>query len=184
MSMRDFSHDHRWLSVNTATVRKQQGAEVPLARIIDQCAARGIRAISPWRDQVAAAGLDATARQLRSHGMALSGYCRGGFFPAAAEAGLRAEVIDLRSVSPLDIDTVAESVRRTGRLVIAHEAPTAYGAGAELAARISEECFYSLEAPVLRVGAFDTPYPASRIEEDYLPDLDRVLDAVDRSMTY
>lgn len=96
MSMRDFSHDHRWLSINTATVRKQQGAEVPLARIIDQCAARGIRAISPWRDQVAAAGLDATARQLRSHGMELSGYCRGGFFPAADAAGLRAALDDNR----------------------------------------------------------------------------------------
>ncbi len=94
--MRDFSQDHRWLSINTATVRKQQGAEVPLSRIIDQCAERGIRAISPWRDQVAAAGLDATARQLRSHGMALSGYCRGGFFPAADAAGLRAALDDNR----------------------------------------------------------------------------------------
>ncbi|MFN9475014.1 sugar phosphate isomerase/epimerase family protein [Acidovorax sp.] len=94
--MRDFSQDHRWLSINTATVRKQQGAEVPLSRIIDQCAERGIRAISPWRDQVAAAGLDATARQLRAHGMALSGYCRGGFFPAADAAGLRAALDDNR----------------------------------------------------------------------------------------
>jgi sugar phosphate isomerase/epimerase len=94
--MRDFSQDHRWLSINTATVRKQQGAEVPLANIIDQCAERGIRAISPWRDQVAAAGLDATARQLRSHGIELSGYCRGGFFPAADAAGLRAALEDNR----------------------------------------------------------------------------------------
>ena len=94
--MRDFSQDHRWLSINTATVRKQQGAEVPLSRIIDQCAERGIRAISPWRDQVAAAGLEATARQLRAHGMALSGYCRGGFFPAADAAGLRAALDDNR----------------------------------------------------------------------------------------
>lgn len=94
--MRDFSQDHRWLSINTATVRKQQGAEVPLSRIIDQCAERSIRAISPWRDQVAAAGLDATARQLRAHGMALSGYCRGGFFPAADAAGLRAALDDNR----------------------------------------------------------------------------------------
>ena len=94
--MRDFSQDHRWLSINTATVRKQQGAEVPLSRIIDQCAERGIRAISPWRDQVAAAGLDATARQLRAHGMALSGYCRGGFYPAADAAGLRAALDDNR----------------------------------------------------------------------------------------
>lgn len=94
--MRDFSQDHRWLSINTATVRKQQGAEVPLSRIIDQCAERGIRAISPWRDQVAAAGLEATARQLRAHGMALSGYCRGGFYPAADTAGLRAALDDNR----------------------------------------------------------------------------------------
>ncbi len=94
--MRDFSQDHRWLSINTATVRKQQGAEVPLSRIIDQCAERGIRAISPWRDQVAAAGLEATARQLRAHGMALSGYCRGGFYPAADAAGLRAALDDNR----------------------------------------------------------------------------------------
>lgn len=94
--MRDFSQDHRWLSVNTATVRKQQGAEVPLARIIDQCAEHGIRAISPWRDQVAAAGIDGIARQLRSHGMELSGYCRGGFYPAADTAGLRAALDDNR----------------------------------------------------------------------------------------
>ncbi|MBU1817625.1 MAG: sugar phosphate isomerase/epimerase, partial [Gammaproteobacteria bacterium] len=94
--MRDFSQDLRWLSINTATVRKQQGAEVPLATIIDQCAERGIRAIGPWRDQVAAAGLDATARQLRSHGIELSGYCRGGFFPAADAAGLRAALEDNR----------------------------------------------------------------------------------------
>ncbi|MDZ4074855.1 MAG: sugar phosphate isomerase/epimerase family protein, partial [Hylemonella sp.] len=94
--MRDFSADHRWLSINTATVRKQLGAEVPLSRIIDQCAERGIRAISPWRDQVAAVGIDAVARQLRAHGMGLSGYCRGGFFPAADAAGLRAALDDNR----------------------------------------------------------------------------------------
>lgn len=94
--MRDFSADHRWLSINTATVRKQLGAEVPLSRIIDQCAERGIRAISPWRDQVAAVGLDKVASQLKAHGMALSGYCRGGFFPAPDAAGLRAALDDNR----------------------------------------------------------------------------------------
>ena len=77
-----------------------------------------------------------------------------------------------------------ESVRRTGRLVVVHEAPVTLGIGAELAARVTEEAFYSLEAPVLRVGGFDTPYPASRLEEDFLPDLDRVLDAVDRSLAF
>jgi 2-oxoisovalerate dehydrogenase E1 component beta subunit len=94
------------------------------------------------------------------------------------------EVIDLRSLSPLDLGPVVESVRRTGRAVIAHEAHVNLGMGAEVAARITEQCFYSLEAPVLRVGGFDTPYPPSRIEEAWLPDLDRVLDAVDRTFAY
>ena len=75
-------------------------------------------------------------------------------------------------------------MRKTGRAVVVHEAPVTLGLGAEIAARITEECFYSLEAPVLRVAGFDTPYPPSRIEEEYLPDLDRVLDAVDRSLAY
>jgi len=100
---------------------------------------------------------------------------------AAAEDGRELEVIDLRTLSPLDMPVVFESVRKTGRAIVVHEAPGNLGLGAELAARISEECFYSLEAPVLRVTGFDVPYPAARVEEEYLPDLDRVLDAVDRS---
>ena len=103
---------------------------------------------------------------------------------AAEEDGRQLEVIDLRSLSPLDSDTVLDSVRRTGRLVVVHEAPVTLGLGSELAARITEQAFYSLEAPVLRVGGFDTPYPPSRLEEDFLPDLDRVLDAVDRSLAF
>jgi len=79
---------------------------------------------------------------------------------------------------------LTESVRRTGRCVVVHEAPVFSGFGAEIAARITEQCFYHLEAPVLRVGGFATPYPPSRLEEHYLPDLDRVLDAVDRAFTY
>ncbi|ATA55670.1 endonuclease [Variovorax boronicumulans] len=94
--MRDFSQNHDWLSINTATIRKQSGAEVPLDRLIDQCAERGIRAISPWRDQVAAVGLDKVARQLKAHGIGLSGYCRGGFFPAPDAAGLKAALDDNR----------------------------------------------------------------------------------------
>lgn len=90
--MRDFSDSHRWLSINTATVRKQWA----LDRIIDECARRGIRAISPWRDQVAAVGLDRVARQLKETGIELSGYCRGGFFPAADAAGLKAALDDNR----------------------------------------------------------------------------------------
>ncbi|MEU8214644.1 alpha-ketoacid dehydrogenase subunit beta [Micromonospora taraxaci] len=100
---------------------------------------------------------------------------------AAAEDGRELEVIDLRSLSPLDLGAAYESVKRTGRAVVVHEAPSNIGLGAELAARITEECFYSLESPVLRVTGFDTPYPAARVEEEYLPDLDRVLDAVDRT---
>jgi 2-oxoisovalerate dehydrogenase E1 component beta subunit len=103
---------------------------------------------------------------------------------AAAGEGRSLEVIDLRTLSPLDMGPVFESVRRTGRAIITHEAHVNLGMGSEVAARITEECFYSLESPVLRVGGFDTPYPASRIEEDYLPDLDRVLDAVDRSLEF
>lgn len=103
---------------------------------------------------------------------------------AAAEEGRSIEVIDLRSISPLDTATVVASVRRTGRCVVVHEAPTYFGAGAEVAARVTEECFYSLEAPVLRVGGFHTPYPVSKIEHDYLPGLDRVLDAVDRAFGF
>ena len=103
---------------------------------------------------------------------------------AAAEDGRNLEVIDLRSLSPLDMGTVYESVRRTGRAVVVHEAPGNLGVGAELAARITEECFYSLEAPVLRVTGYDVPYPAARVEEEYLPDLDRVLDAVDRTFEF
>ena len=103
---------------------------------------------------------------------------------AAAGEGRSLEVIDLRTLSPLDMAPVYDSVRRTGRAVVTHEAHVNLGMGAEVAARITEECFYSLEAPVLRVGGFDTPYPPSRIEEDYLPDLDRVLDAVDRSLDF
>jgi 2-oxoisovalerate dehydrogenase E1 component beta subunit len=103
---------------------------------------------------------------------------------AAATEGRSIEVIDLRTLSPLDMGPVLASVRRTGRAVVCHEAHVNLGMGAELSARITEECFYSLEAPVLRVGGFDTPYPASRIEEEFLPDLDRVLDAVDRSLEF
>ena len=100
---------------------------------------------------------------------------------AAADEERSLEVIDLRSLSPLDIETIMASVRRTGRCVVAHEAPVFGGFGAELAARITERCFYHLEAPVLRVGGFSTPYPPSRVEDHYLPDLDRILDAVDRT---
>jgi 2-oxoisovalerate dehydrogenase E1 component beta subunit len=103
---------------------------------------------------------------------------------AAAEEGRELEVVDLRSLSPLDFPTLFASVRRTRRAVVVHEAPSFVGLGSEIAARLSEELYYEMEAPVLRVTGFDTPYPPSRVEEDYLPDLDRVLHAVDRSLEY
>jgi sugar phosphate isomerase/epimerase len=88
--MRDFSADFRWLSINTATVRKSMGEDLPLTAILDSCAARGIRAVSPWRDQVQAVGLRKVIQRVRAHGLELSGYCRGGMFPAANSAGLEA----------------------------------------------------------------------------------------------
>jgi pyruvate dehydrogenase E1 component beta subunit len=103
----------------------------------------------------------------------------------AAEAWDRSlEVIDLRSLSPLDMATVNASVERTGRCVIVHEAPVFGGLGGEIAARVTEACFYRLEAPVLRVGGFATPYPSSRLEDHFLPDLDRVLFALDRTFSW
>ena len=103
---------------------------------------------------------------------------------AAGEEGRDIEVIDLRSLSPIDDPTILESVHRTGRAIVVHEAQRTLGVGAEVAARIAEACFYSLQAPVLRVAGYDLPYPPSRIEHAYLPDLDRVLDAVDRAMAH
>ncbi len=102
----------------------------------------------------------------------------------AAEDGIDLEVLDLRSVSPLDIPAVLTSVRRTGRLIVVHEAPHSFGVGAEIAARVTEDAFYSLEAPVLRVTGYDTPYPPSRLEHEWLPNLDRVLDTVDQILEY
>ena len=103
---------------------------------------------------------------------------------AAGEEGHDIEVIDLRSLSPLDLGTVIESVNKTGRAIVVHEAALTLGMGAELAARLQQECFFELQAPVLRVTGYDIPYPPSRVETAFLPDLDRVLDAVDRSMAY
>jgi 2-oxoisovalerate dehydrogenase E1 component beta subunit len=100
----------------------------------------------------------------------------------AADEGTSVEVIDLRSLSPVDFAALESSVRKTGRLVVAHEAPVFCGFGAELAARVSERCFYHLEAPVMRVGGYDTPYPPSKLESFHIPDVDRILDAVDRTL--
>ncbi|MBV8349730.1 MAG: alpha-ketoacid dehydrogenase subunit beta [Mycolicibacterium sp.] len=96
--------------------------------------------------------------------------------------GWDVEVVDLRSLNPLDFSTVAESVSKTGRAVVAHEGPRTLGFGAELAARIQEELFYDLEAPVLRATGFDTPYPPARLEKLWLPGPDRLLDCIEKAL--
>lgn len=103
---------------------------------------------------------------------------------AAEEEGRSLEVVDLRGLSPLDLPAITASVKKTGRAVVVQEAQTFVSLGSEIAARIQEECFYHLEAPVLRVGGYNIPYPPSRFEEEFLPTLDRVLDAVDRSLEH
>lgn len=100
----------------------------------------------------------------------------------AAAEGHSLEVIDLRSLAPIDFDTIEASVRKTGRLIVVHEAPVSGGLGAEIAARITERCFFHMEAPVLRVGGFDIPYPPAKLERHHLPDPDRILAAVDRTL--
>lgn len=102
----------------------------------------------------------------------------------AQSEGVSIEVIDIRSLSPIDFGVIAESVKKTGRLIVAHEAGTFVSISSEIAAKIAELCFYYLEAPVIRVGGFDVPYPAAKLEELYLPDADRIMEAVDRVMAY
>ena len=101
-----------------------------------------------------------------------------------AEEDLSIEVIDLRSLSPIDYPTILASVQKTSRAIVVHEAPTNVSLSSEIAARIAEHAFYHLEAPVIRVGGFDTPYPPAKLEEAYLPDADRILEAVDRVLSY
>ena len=101
-----------------------------------------------------------------------------------AEEDVSIEVIDLRSLSPIDYPTILASVQKTNRAIVVHEAPTNVSLSSEIAARIAEHAFYHLEAPVLRVGGFDTPYPPAKLEEAYLPDADRILEAVDRVLSF
>jgi len=98
--------------------------------------------------------------------------------------GRSIEVIDIRSMSPIDYATIIESVKKTGHLIVTHEANVNVSVSSEIAARVSELAFYHLEAPVIRVGGFDVPYPAAKLEEKFLPDADRLLEAVDRSLGY
>ncbi|GAA2534448.1 alpha-ketoacid dehydrogenase subunit beta [Microbacterium mitrae] len=102
----------------------------------------------------------------------------------AESEGISCEVIDLRSLSPIDYTPILDSVRQTGRMVYAQEAPGHVSVGSEVAATVMERAFYSLEAPVIRVSGFDTPFPPAKLEGTYLPDPDRVLEAVDRALAY
>ncbi|MGN6271922.1 MAG: alpha-ketoacid dehydrogenase subunit beta [Protaetiibacter sp.] len=102
----------------------------------------------------------------------------------AASEGTSVEVVDLRSLAPIDYAPIVESVQKTGRLVVAQEAPGNVSVGSEVAATVAERAFYSLEAPVLRVSGFDTPFPPAKLEGVYLPDVDRILEAVDRALAY
>ena len=102
----------------------------------------------------------------------------------ASEEATNLEVVDLRALSPIDWVTVSASVKRTRRAVVVHEAHRTLGLGAEIAAHLHEELFYDMEAPVQRVTGWDVPYPPSRVEDEYLPNLDRILDAVDASLAY
>ncbi|WEG10254.1 alpha-ketoacid dehydrogenase subunit beta [Microbacterium horticulturae] len=99
---------------------------------------------------------------------------------AAEDEGIDIEVIDLRSLSPIDYKTVTASVRKTGRVVVTHEAAREAGLGAEIIASVTERCFYHLETPPVRVTGWDIPYPPAKLEKHHVPDLDRILDAVDR----
>jgi 2-oxoisovalerate dehydrogenase E1 component beta subunit len=102
----------------------------------------------------------------------------------ASDEGTSIEVIDLRSVSPIDWDTLVASAQSTGRVVVAQEAPGNVSVGSEIAATLAERTFYTLEAPVVRVSGFDTPFPPAQLESSYLPSVDRILDAIDRVMAY
>jgi len=102
----------------------------------------------------------------------------------AAAEGISMEVIDLRSLSPIDYGPILESVHKTGRLIVTQEAHGFVSVGSEIAATVAERAFYSLEAPVLRVSGFDTPFPPASVEAHFLPSPDRVLEAVDRSLAY
>jgi pyruvate dehydrogenase E1 component beta subunit len=103
---------------------------------------------------------------------------------AIEESGRDIELVDLRTINPLDMDTVATSVRKTGRAIIVHEAPSNCGVGAELSARIMEQCFLHLEAPVQRVTGFDTLMPYYKLELEYLPNAERIGKAIVETAAY
>lgn len=140
---------------------------------------RGAAGAPMHRSRVIREGTDAT---LVGHGAMVAVLLQAA--EIAAEEGTSLEVVDLRSLSPIDYGPLLASVQKTGRLVVAQEAPGNVSVGSEVAATIAERAFYSLQAPVLRVSGFDTPFPPAKFEGAYLPDADRVLEAVDRTLAY
>ncbi|MFI5959389.1 alpha-ketoacid dehydrogenase subunit beta [Cryptosporangium sp. NPDC051539] len=136
----------------------------------------GAQPASLDRARVLRTGSDVT---LVAHGPSV-----GVALEAAGQASCSVGVVDLRTLAPLDLPTLRRCAEATGRVIVVHEASTFLGIGAEIAAAITESCFYALEAPVLRVGSYHLPYPPSSAEEEFLPDVDRVLDAVDKSLAY
>ena len=149
----------------------------PKRRYWDRAEVDEVSAISgsPWTSRVLRRGTDVT---IVGYGPMVRTCLEAA--DAAAEDGVSCSVIDLRSLSPLDLGPVADDVRRTGRCIVVHEAPAVLGIAAEVSAQVSESCFFSLEAPVERVGGAFLPYPPNRYEKHYLPDIDRVLDAIDK----
>jgi pyruvate dehydrogenase E1 component beta subunit len=99
-----------------------------------------------------------------------------------AEEGVSASVLDLRTLVPLDVDTLCSEVAKTRRCVVVHEAPLSAGFGAEISATLMEQLFYDLDAPVARVAAYDVPFPPASLEDYYLPSLDRVLAAARKTL--
>ncbi|GAA2574254.1 MULTISPECIES: alpha-ketoacid dehydrogenase subunit beta [Microbacterium] len=137
------------------------------------------RALPLHASRIVRRGTDVT---LVGHGAMVSTLLQAA---ALAESeGTSCEVIDLRSLSPVDYGPILDSVARTGRMVYAQEAPQFTSLGSEIAATVTERAFYSLEAPVLRVSGFDVPFPPAKLEGQYLPDADRILEAVDRALAY
>ena len=154
--------------------------------------------LEPKRRYQAKGEVDVTSRPAPLHSAAISRYGTDATLIAygptvstcleaadiAAEEGTSLEVVDLRTLSPIDWVTLMNSVSRTKRAVVVHEAPVSLGMGSEIAARLHQELFYVMESPVQRVAGYDMPYPPARIEQHYLPTVDRILDAVDQSLGY
>jgi len=140
------------------------------------------REVAPGEFQASRVVRTGTDVTLVGHGAMVSALLQAA--DIAADEGTSAEVIDLRSLSPIDYGPILASVQKTGRIVVAQEAPGAVSVGSEIAATVAERAFYSLEAPVLRVSGFDTPFPPAKLEGVYLPDADRILEAVDRALAY